>query len=60
MIYFKMCRDGKKHIYFVRYGVCNMRVCMCILCETWSLKIYEKYVWVFCEKCVYKIYGSVR
>ena len=21
---FKMCRDGKKYIYIVRYGVCNM------------------------------------
>ena len=26
--------------YFVRYGSC-----ICILCETWSLEIYEKYVW---------------
>ena len=24
LICFKMCGDGKKHIYFVRYGVCNM------------------------------------
>ena len=29
-------------------------------CETWSLKIHEKYAWVFCEECVCKIYGSVR
>ena len=41
--------------YFVGHGSC-----VCILCETWSLKIYEKYVWVFCEECVCKIYGSVR
>ena len=34
--------------------------CICILCEIWSLKIYEKCVWVFCEECVCKIYGSVR
>ena len=33
--------------YFVGYGSC-----ICILCETWSLEIYEKYVWVFCEECV--------
>ena len=24
LIYFKICGDGKKYIYFVRYGVCNM------------------------------------
>ena len=30
--------------YFVGYGSC-----ICILCETWSLKIYEKYVCLFCE-----------
>ena len=41
--------------YFVGHGSCIR-----ILCETWSLKIYEKYVWVFCEECVCKIYGSVR
>ena len=41
--------------YFVGYGSC-----ICILCETWSLEIYEKYVWVFCEESVCKIYGSVR
>ena len=41
--------------YFVGH-----RSCTCILCETWSLKIYEKYVWVFCEECVCKIYESVR
>ena len=33
------------YVYFVRHGV---------------LKIYEKYVWVFCEECVYKIYGNVK
>ena len=33
---------------------------ICILCETWSLKIYERYVWAFSEECVRKIYGSVR
>ena len=41
--------------YFVGYGSC-----ICILCETWSLEIYEKYVWVFFEEGVCKIYGSVR
>ena len=41
--------------YFVGYGSC-----ICILCETWSLKIYDEYVWVFCEEDVCKIYGSVR
>ena len=44
-----MCR------YFVGHGSC-----ICILCETWSLKIYEKYIWVFCEECACKICGSVR
>ena len=34
--------------------------CICILCEIWSLKIYEKCVWAFCGECVCKIYGSVR
>ena len=70
LIYFKMCGDGKKYIYmwdvvFVicigitcRYFVAHGS-CICILCETWSLKIYEKYVWVFCEEYVCKIYGSV-
>ena len=24
LIYFKICGDGKKYIYIVRYGVCNM------------------------------------
>ena len=33
--------------YFVGHGSC-----ICIICETWSLEIYEKYVWVFCEECV--------
>ena len=71
LICFKMSGDDKKHIYFVRYGVCNMyrnymryfvgpRSCICIFCKTWSLKIYEKYVWVFCEECIYKIYGNMR
>ena len=41
--------------YFVGHGSC-----MCIFCETWSLKIYKKYVWVFCEECICKMYGSVR
>ena len=41
--------------YFVGHGSC-----ICILCETWSLKIYEKCVWVFCGECVCKTYGSVR
>ena len=61
-----------RNIYIVRYGVCNMYrnyiyiyfvghgSCICILCEIWSLKIYEKYVWVFFEECVCKIYESVR
>ena len=51
---FVMCM-GTINIYFVGHGSC-----ICILCETWSLKIYEKYVCVFCEECVYKIYGSMR
>ena len=38
--------------YFVGYG-------SCMLCEAWSLKIYDEYVWVFCEEGVCKIYGSV-
>ena len=41
--------------YFVGHGSC-----ICIFCETWSLKIHEKYAWVFCEECVCKIHGSVR
>ena len=41
--------------YFVGHGSC-----ICILCETWTLKLYEKCVWEFCEECVYKTYGSVR
>ena len=24
LIYFKMCGDGKKYVYIVRYGVYNM------------------------------------
>ena len=71
LICFKMCGDDKKYIDFMQYGVCNMYKnymrcfvghgsCICILCETWSLKIYKKYVWVFCAECVCKIYGSVR
>ena len=35
--------------HFVEYGSCR-----CILCETWNLKIYEKYVCIFCEGCVCK------
>ena len=69
---FKMCRNSKKYIYILwdmvfviciriicRYFV-GHGSCIYILCETWSLKIYEKYVWVFCEECICKIYGSVR
>ena len=41
--------------YFVGHGSF-----ICILCKILSLKIYEKYAWVFCEECVCKIYGSVR
>ena len=41
--------------YFVGYGSY-----ICIFREIWSLKIREKYVWVFCEECVCKIYGNVR
>ena len=75
LIYFEMCRDGKK-IYIYIYILWDMvfvicigiicryyvghESCICILCETWSLKIYEECVWVFCEECVCKIYGSVR
>ena len=72
---FKMCRDGKKYTYIYIYiyilwdmvfvvciGItCRYFIghdsCICILCETWNLKIY---IWVFCEECVCKIYGSVR
>ena len=73
---FKMCGDGKKYIYIYIYIlwdmvfvicigiICSYFVghgsCICILCETWSLKIYEKCVCVFCEECVCKTYGSVR
>ena len=39
--------------YFVGHG-------SYMLCEAWILKIYDEYVWVFCEGGVYKIYGSVR
>ena len=74
LICFKMYEDGKKYIYiyilwdmvFVicigimcRYFV-GHRSCICILCETWSLKVYKQYVWVFCEECTCKIYKSVR
>ena len=31
-----------------------------ILYETWNLKMYERYVWVFCRECVWEIYGNVR
>ena len=31
-----------------------------ILWETWNLKVHERYVWVFCGECVWKIHGSVR
>ena len=51
---FVMCM-GTICRHFVGHGSC-----ICILRETWSLKIYEKYVSVFCEECVCKIYGSVR
>ena len=46
---------GIVYRYFVGH-----RSCICILCETWSLKTYEEYVWVFCEEYVCKIYESVR
>ena len=70
-----MCKDGKKkniYIYILWdmvFVICIRIICkyyvghgscICILCETWSLKIYKEYVWVFCEECVCKIYGSVR
>ena len=36
LIYFDMCGDGKKYVYIVRYGVCNMyENYMQILCRTW-------------------------
>ena len=41
--------------YFVAHGSC-----ICILCETWSLKIYEKYVWVFVRNVFCKINGNMR
>jgi len=47
---------GSMYRYFVEYGSCIQ-----ILCEIRILlKLYEKYVWIFCEKCVCKIYGSMR
>ena len=52
LICFKMCRDCKKYIYIYIYT--------CVFCDIWCLKIYEEYIWVFCEECVFKIYGSVR
>ena len=72
LICFKMCGDGKKYIYILRdivFVICIGIICryfvghgscICILCETRSLKIYEEYVRVFCEECVCKIFGSVR
>ena len=63
-----MCRDGKKYILWdMVFVICIGIVCRnfvghwsCMLCEAWSLKIDDAYVWVFCEEGVYKIYGSVR
>ena len=74
LIYFNMCRDGKKYIYILWdmvFVICIGIICRCfvehgsfiyiyILWETWNLKMYEKYVCVFCGECVWKIYGSER
>ena len=38
----------------------NIYIYIYIYCEIWCLKIYEKCVWVFCEECVCKTYGSMR
>ena len=46
---------GSIYRHFFEY-----RSCIYILCETWSLRIYEKYVWIFCEECVCKIYRSMK
>ena len=48
-IYIYFVRYGKKHIRNICIGIiCRYFVghgsCICILCETWSLKIYEEYV----------------
>ena len=43
--------------YFVGHG---SYIYIYTLWETWDLKMYERYVWVFRGECVWKIYGSVR
>ena len=55
------------------FVICMKIICRCFvghgsyiyiyiytLWETWNLKVHERYVWVFCGVCVWKIYGSVR
>ena len=37
--------------YFVGHGS-YIYIYIYILWETWNLKMYERYVWVFCEECV--------
>ena len=47
--------------YFVGHGsYIYIYIYIYILWETCNLKMYERYVWVFCGECVWKIYGSVR
>ena len=45
--------------YFVGHGS-YIYIYIHTLWETWDLKMYERYVWVFRGECVWKIYGSVR
>ena len=45
--------------YFIGHGS-YIYIYIYILSEIWCLKIYEKYVWIFCEECICKIYGSMR
>ena len=45
--------------YFVGHGS-YIYIYIHTLWETWDLKMYERYVWVFLGECVWKIYGSVR
>ena len=47
---FMIYGDSKKYIFFVRYGVCKID----------QKHICRKYVWVVCEKCICKIYASMR
>ena len=48
LISFKMYGDGKKYIYIY---ICFVR---------YIRNICGKYIWIFCEECTCKIYGSMR